>query len=249
MPTVWFIRHGESEANAGLATTSPESIKLTKRGWKQAEHIARAFPTQPDIIVTSPYIRTKETAQPTLERFPASKHEKWQVQEFTYLSPSQYRDTTIAERRPLAHAYWQRLNPAHIDGEGAESFSLFIQRAQQTLTKIFAYKNEFIAIFSHEQFIRAILWIIARRVLQNNIQDIENNISAEEMQQFHQFLKAFSMPNGSIAQFTWHAGETPRPGKIITDHLPEWKEKKSGVDLWLQNNTTTLAPLKTCISI
>jgi broad specificity phosphatase PhoE len=171
------------------------------------------------------------------------------VQEFTYLSPFQYRDTTIEERRPLAHAYWERLNPLYIDGEGAESFSLFIQRVQQVLKKISTYENDFIAIFSHEQFIRAVLWIAARRVLRSDSQNNENNISSEEMQQFHQFLKAFSMPNGSIVQFTWHAGETPRPGKIITNHLPEWKEKKSGVALWLQNNTTTLAPFKTCISI
>jgi hypothetical protein len=90
---------------------------------------------------------------------------------------------------------------------------------------------------------------MARRVLRGASQDFEHAISSEEMQQFYQFLKAFSMPNGSIVQFTWHAGVTPRPGKVITDHLPEWKEKKSGVALWLQNSTAALAPLKTCISV
>jgi broad specificity phosphatase PhoE len=249
MPSVWFIRHGESEANAGLPTTSPESVKLTTRGWKQAEYIARAFTAQPDIIVTSPYIRTKETAQPALERFPASRHEEWAVQEFTYLAPSQYRGTTIEERRPRVHAYWQRLNPLHIDGEGAESFSLFIQRTQQLLAQIDTYNNEFIAIFSHEQFIRAVLWIVAHRLIRGNTQDIATTISSEEMLQFHQFLKAFSIPNGSMVQFSWNAGETPRPGKIVTNHLPEWQEKKPGVDSWLQNTSPALAHLRTCISI
>ncbi len=249
MPTVWFIRHGESEANAGLPTTSPASVKLTTRGYKQAEYIAGAFTTAPDIIVTSPYIRTKETALPTRERFPTSKYEEWPVQEFTYLSPSQYKGTTIEERRPLAYAYWQRLNPLHIDGEGAESFLSFIQRIQQLLTHIETYKDEFIAVFSHEQFIRAVLWVAVRRVARGHPLDMTNGISAEEMLQFHQFLKAFSMPNGSIVQFHWNRGEMLRPGKIITDHLPEWKEKKPGVTAWHQSIVTALLPLKTGISI
>ena len=245
MPTAWFIRHAESEANAGLPTTSPTNTKLTRRGSKQAEYIARAFTTQPDIIVTSPYIRTKQTAIPTIERFPRSLQQEWQVQEFTYLSPSQYQGTTIEERRPLAHAYWQRLDPFYVDGEGAESFAQFICRVQQALIDLNTFGDKFTAIFSHEQFIHAVLWILWL----GEAQIAESSTTPEGMRQFRQFLTTFSMPNGSMIQLTWNSGETPLPGKIITDHLPEWKEETPGALAWLQHLTAALAQPRTCITV
>jgi probable phosphoglycerate mutase len=246
MPTARFIRHAESEANAGLRTMSPTNVRLTRRGSKQAEYITKAFTTQPDIIVTSPYIRTKQTAIPTIERFPRSLLKEWQVQEFTYLSPSLYQGTTIEERRPLAHAYWQHYDPFYVDGEGAESFSQFIHRVQKTLIHLNNFENEFIAIFSHEQFIRAILWTLWL----GNEQDVESSISPEGMQQFHQFLTAFSMPNGSMVQLTWSPGEMRLSGKTTIDHLPEWREEEvPGAASWWQNITAALARPQTCISV
>jgi broad specificity phosphatase PhoE len=246
MPTAWFIRHAESEANAGLPTTSPAGVKLTSRGRKQAESIARAFTTQPDMIITSPYIRTKQTAIPTVERFPRTRQSEWQVQEFTYLSPSQYQNTTIDQRRPLANAYWQRLDPFYVDGEGAESFSQFMYRVQETLTKLTRLEDEFITIFSHEQFIRAILWTL----YMGEEWIAEYSERREGMECFHQFLKAFSMRNGSIVQLTWEPGEIPVPGKIMTDHLPECREEAPEASWWLQNITAALAlPRPTCLSV
>ena len=237
MPTVWFIRHAESEANAGLATISPASVRLTGRGRKQAEYIARAFTTQPDKIVTSPYIRTEQTAHPALERFPGCQHEEWDVQEFTYLSPYENQNTTIEQRRTLAQAYWQRLNPFYVDGEGAESFHQFMQRVQGTLNKLTLLQDEFIAIFSHEQFIRAILW----RLYMGEEWVEEYSKREEGMECFRRFLKAFSMPNGSIVQLSWEPGETPAPGKIMTDHLPECREEAPEARRWLQHIVTALA--------
>lgn len=246
MPTVWFIRHGESEANAGLATISPASVKLTSRGRKQAEYIARAFTTQPDQIITSPYIRTKQTAIPTLERFPRSQHDEWDVQEFTYLSPSEYQNTTIEQRRPLAQAYWQSLNPFYVDGDGAESFSQFMHRVQETLYKLSTLEDEFIVIFSHEQFIRAILWTL----YMGEEWIAEYSEREKGMECFRQFLKAFSMPNGSIVKLSWEPGEIPAPGKIMTDHLPECREEAPEASRWLQHIVTALAlPRPTRISV
>jgi broad specificity phosphatase PhoE len=237
MPTAWFIRHGESEANAGLPTTSPASVRLTSRGRKQGEYIARAFTKQPDRIITSPYIRTKQTAIPTIERFPRSLQCEWQVQEFTYLSPSDYQNTTIEQRRPLAHAYWQRLDPCYEDGEGAESFSQFIYRVQKTLKKLTTLEDDFIAIFSHEQFIRAILWTL----YMGEEWIAEFSELSEGMECFYRFLKSFSMRNGSIVQLTWEPGKMPVPGKIRIDHLPECEEEAPEAVWWLRNIVTALA--------
>ena len=66
----WLVRHGESAANAGTATTDPATIPLTPRGHDQAERVAVALSERPDLIVVSPYLWTRETAEPAMRRFP-----------------------------------------------------------------------------------------------------------------------------------------------------------------------------------
>src|SRR5690348_14946487 len=108
MYKVFLIRHGESEANAGLATTHPKDVKLTSRGHEQARQIATFLGeyTSLNLIVTSSYLRTKQTAEPTKKKFLFETAEEWEVQEFTYLAPRYLGHSTINERRPLVDAYW-----------------------------------------------------------------------------------------------------------------------------------------------
>jgi 2,3-bisphosphoglycerate-dependent phosphoglycerate mutase len=80
---IWLIRHGESIANAGAATQNHETIPLSRRRQEQAPKISLLFPCQPDLIITSLFTRTMQTAGPTLKRFPWARHEVWEVQEFT----------------------------------------------------------------------------------------------------------------------------------------------------------------------
>ena len=67
MTIVFLIRHGESQSNAGLPTTSPNNVALTPQGRQQARHVADFLKFYPslDLIVTSPYLRAKQTAEPT----------------------------------------------------------------------------------------------------------------------------------------------------------------------------------------
>src|SRR5256885_14957070 len=115
MPIVWFIRHAESEANAGLRTTHPDTIRLTRRGLAQAEQIARSFGEQPDLIITSPFLRAQQTAQATHLRYPDAPYEVWPVHEFTFLSSPRWEFSTNHERRPMVTAFWQRQDPHYID--------------------------------------------------------------------------------------------------------------------------------------
>jgi len=55
MKEIWLIRHAESIANAGAATSQPSTIPLTDRGTQQAECVAASFTKQPDLVVLSPY--------------------------------------------------------------------------------------------------------------------------------------------------------------------------------------------------
>ncbi|MEK7498975.1 MAG: histidine phosphatase family protein [Patescibacteria group bacterium] len=61
---IYFVRHGETENNARNIRQGPEG-PLSERGREQALSTAKRFPKfngRPDIIIASPYERTKETA-------------------------------------------------------------------------------------------------------------------------------------------------------------------------------------------
>src|SRR5437667_5839167 len=94
--SVWFIRHGESESNAGLPTHDPVFIDLTFTGHQQARKIANACKEVPSRVIVSHYQRTQQTALPTLEKF-TMEPEVWDVHEFTYLSKLHGQMTTRQE--------------------------------------------------------------------------------------------------------------------------------------------------------
>ncbi|GET43820.1 histidine phosphatase family protein [Microseira wollei] len=211
MVTVWFIRHGESESNAGLPTSDPFAIKLTDRGDQQAKQIALSFTQQPSLIVTSPYLRTKQTAQLTIERFSSTPQAEWFVQEFTYLSLDRRQPTTNLERRSKVAAYWQQCDPFYVDGDGAESFANLIDRIRYLRQQIEQLDEEFVAVFSHGLFMRAVLW----SWLTNSVE-----ISSESMRRFRDFADSFKLPNGAILKLQLYNSDiwfSP----IITSHLFE----------------------------
>lgn len=209
MIEVWFIRHGESEANAGLATDNPEAIELTNLGKEQAYKVCDAFEKKPDLIVTSKYMRAKQTAQPTQQKFQSTPFEIWNVHEFTYLSPAKLQSTTQLERRPLSLSYWEKSDPSYIHGEGAESFDNFINRIKNTHERIKNIDNGFITIFCHGFVIKAFLW--------SNLLGTFKT-SSEYMKNFYSFHKAFDFCNCGIIKAEYHADKNLYSG-IIANHL------------------------------
>jgi probable phosphoglycerate mutase len=210
MPTIWLIRHAESAANAGLPTLNPVDIELTARGWQQAEQIAQAFTAQPGLIVTSPYMRARQTAHATLLRFPDSRLEDWPVHEFTYLSTSDRHYTTTHDRRPLVRAFWKRCDPYYVDGTGAESFISFMSRTRDIIERLKHHPERFIAVFSHEQFIHAMLWLLFID---------SGEVSPASMYRFRHFLTSFTLPNGAILKVQLSDKEMPWLSPVITAHL------------------------------
>jgi probable phosphoglycerate mutase len=192
MPTVWFIRHGESEANAGLPTIHPAQVRLTAKGHKQAVKVAHLFKRTPSLIVTSSYERAQETAEPTCRRFSSVHCEVWEtVREFTYLALTERRETTKQDRQPFVDAYWQRFDPSYVDGADVESFRQFIQRVADVLEALKYGQHDFVAVFSHEQFIMAARWLLLIR---------PTHLDAWHMQHFRCFLCTQPLPNGAVMQ-------------------------------------------------
>jgi len=156
--TAWLLRHGQSVANAGLPTDSHEDVALTALGEAQAREAALRVQQQPGLIVVSPFLRAQATAQPLRARWPAAPVETWPIQEFSYLAPARCRGTTADGRRPWVRDYWERADPHHCDGEGAESFAGFMQRLADFRARLLSLGDAFVVAVGHGQFFKACVW-------------------------------------------------------------------------------------------
>lgn len=155
MKRVWIFRHAESLSNAGGKTLDPDGIPLTENGLRQARDLAWKLTEAPGRIITSPYRRAIDTGKPIDARFPEAINEVWPIQEFTYLAPASCVGTNWADRKPRIDAYWAKLDPAHVDGEGAESFSSLLKRARTFLQDLTELDDALTIVISHGQFMQA----------------------------------------------------------------------------------------------
>lgn len=231
MHRFFLIRHGESLANAGLATIVPKDVELTSQGYVQAQKIAVFLKeyTALNLIVTSSYLRTKQTAGPTRDEFRFVPHEEWRVEEFTYLLPGYLGYSSVDDRRPLVDAYWEQCQPSFTDSRGSksfaplfstgsESFDAFISRVQGfiRLLKETAYGCENIAVFSHEQFINAVLWSIIRKPA---------TINADAMRDFRDYFNNNRIPNGAIVELKFRKSQDGWTYELIEEHLKQTEPK------------------------
>ena len=192
-----FIRHGESTGNAGISCYDLALLELTELGWQQAKEVAASWTETPSLIVTSPYLRTQQTAAPTVERSPSVRVEVWPIQEFTYLQPSRWNGTLSSERMPAIERYWAEADPEYCDGEGAESFGTLLERAEAALARLATMPDEaLVYIFSHGQFIQAVRSIV-----------IDSELSSrEKMRRFRRKGMPPAIANAERVAMKWSKG-------------------------------------------
>lgn len=206
---VWLIRHGESESNAGLPSSDPGSAPLTALGHWQAEQVARAFADAPALIVTSPFSRARQTARPTISRFPAAACQEWPVQEFTYLGDLHGRPMTSAERAPYTRAYWDQSDP-HLARDGAESFAGLLSRTTDFLARLRDQRPGPVAVFTHGIFMRAVAWSVLTGITSPAEADMGN---------FRSFARVCIVPNGSVVELRYPGPDAPATLSGTTIHL------------------------------
>lgn len=194
---IWFVRHAESVTNADRTIKSDNfasaSLGITKKGVKQSEYLAENFNEKPDLIVTSPFLRAKETAAPLIKKYKNARLEEWNVQEFTYLSINNCKNTDYSTRQPIVERYWKRCDPLYRDGEGAETFVEFMKRVENTIDKAKISKGEKIIIFSHEFFILAIKYLLDKN---------PKKITAGQMGNFREYYFLNRIPNMGIIEIS-----------------------------------------------
>jgi broad specificity phosphatase PhoE len=197
MKTVWFIRHAESEANAGLPTSDPASIALTNRGLEQANSIAELIKIKPDLVVMSSYIRTQQTAAPFLKKHPNVKTEIWPIHEFDFLSPKECMNTTVEQRKPWVKSFWDKCDTAYTHGEDSESFGNFKSRVLASIKRLEEADEENIIVFAHGHVIRAI-W---QYFITNNA-----NVDRACMEYFRDNMSRLPVSNTAIFKTSYNNG-------------------------------------------
>jgi broad specificity phosphatase PhoE len=210
---LWLVRHGESAANAGAVTSDYAAIPLTDRGRAQAEAVAAACREPPAWVGRSTYLGARQTAAPLLARYPASAVADLAVHEFTYLAARRCFGIDAAARQPLVDAYWSRMAPDHCDGEGAESFTGLCDRARSFLGYA-AERPGFGVVFTHEQFIRAVLVEALYR---------GEGLSVSLMGRFFALRAGLPVPNGAVVRLQLHSGRW-WIGGVDVSHLPSTEQ-------------------------
>jgi 2,3-bisphosphoglycerate-dependent phosphoglycerate mutase len=209
MKDLWLIRHAESLANIGESTSTPREIPLSENGLRQADELAAAITERPDLVILSPYIRSRQTAEPFFELYPDVATETLFVQEFTYLSVSRCRGTSYEQRKPWVDEYWQRADPNYCDGDQAESFAEFIGRCERFARQMLEREFELAFVFTHEQFIKGLLW---------NSMKFGREMTSDSMKAFQKFMISFSIPNTSIVRIKVDDDGNLYFGKIDITH-------------------------------
>ena len=213
---ITFVRHGQSTGNAGIPATDLALMPLTALGQQQAEDVAASWQSGPSRVVSSPYVRARQTAEPTSQRFAIAPVDVWPIHEFTYLEPSRWNGTSREERRPVVDAYWAKADPGYVDGPGAESFSDVLRRAEDALARLVALrspdaagKGTDVALFSHGQFIQAVRMTLM----------FPGASDAQKMASFWPFDQRSPVRNGQKVELAWgHGGlklvETGAPADL-----------------------------------
>jgi len=208
---VFLIRHGESESNAGLPSATADSAPLTPRGRWQAEQVARVIAEAPALIVTSPFRRARQTAEPTVSRFPSAAWQVWPVQEFTYLGDLHGRSSTASEREPHVRAYWDQADPSRRHSDNSESFTDLLRRSSDCLSRLSAQQSGPIVVFTHGLFMRAVAWSLLTGI---------STPRPGDMRGFRRFADRYLIPNTGVIELRCAGREAPALMGACAIHLP-----------------------------
>jgi 2,3-bisphosphoglycerate-dependent phosphoglycerate mutase len=154
---ILLVRHGQSLANAGGAPPDHTTNPLTELGHAQAQAFAEGLSCTPTLFLQSPFLRARQTADPLLQRFPNVPVEEWPIHEFTYLEPARHNGTNEEQQMPHILKYWERPNPAHVAGPGAESFTQFLDRTREAIRRLADIASDgCVVVFTHGFVMQAI---------------------------------------------------------------------------------------------
>jgi probable phosphoglycerate mutase len=210
---ILIVRHAQSVANAGGRTAEPATIPITDIGARQAQYVADLVTERPIVIAVSCYLRTTQTADPLMRRYPGVPVELRRVEEFTYLDTAACAGTTYAERKARRDGYWTKCDPLWVDGPGCECFADFIARVRH-LEEALSVRdaNEIVVVFTHGLVMRVLLWFQKHTA---------KHVTGADMAEFDRFRREVSVPNCAVLRASPNgSGRLRLSANISVAHVP-----------------------------
>ncbi|MDP3947198.1 MAG: histidine phosphatase family protein [bacterium] len=154
---VYFVRHGESEFNAQGLHQHPE-VPLSGLGRRQAEVLAKRFARTPiDLVLSSHYLRAKETAE-IINREVAKPIEYledlYEMKRPTEIEGRHMEDPDVMELKQRIFDNYGQGDWRHSD---EETFNEFRDRAGRVLAHLERRTEECILVVTHGMLIKMIV--------------------------------------------------------------------------------------------
>lgn len=199
MKKIFLIRHAESEANVGgTFHEHKHTIKITEEGKRQAQELKEIL-EKPDRVIVSKFIRTIETAEPLINKFPETEVHMWlDAHEFEWISCA---EEVCAERDKMREStfnYFTNSDPFVRKENTEESFKEFADRIYKLTLKIGKISEGVNYIFTHGFVIKMILLILNKKIkIEGDDFDYK-----KFMQDFGQFNFEFKTKNTGVYDIT-----------------------------------------------
>mgnify|MGYP001577373412 CR=1 FL=1 len=166
MKTVYFVRHGESEANVAPVFQGPNS-PLSPTGIEQAHAVAeRVSKFEFDVLLSSPFARARATAEIIAEK-------TGKTPEYSDVFVERLKPTSIDEKPytdEVANTIWRSWEASlHTPGlrvEDGENYEDVVARADRALALLAARAEDTALVVTHGYFLRS---IIARVLLRDTL--------------------------------------------------------------------------------
>jgi broad specificity phosphatase PhoE len=157
-PTVFLIRHGQSQANAGGVTLENPVVPLTELGALQARTLAALLPNATPAVWSSPFKRALDTAAPYCERLGVSAKIHPDLREFEVIDTLSMRGCPFAEREAVLTRYWLAAEPDVRTGPHGETFREFHERMSHLRRDILPTLPDGSVIFGHGLCMSLLFW-------------------------------------------------------------------------------------------
>jgi broad specificity phosphatase PhoE len=206
MKTVYFVRHGESESNAGSVNKGP-AAQLTPRGYEQAAFIAeRAAKLPVETIMSSQYPRAMETARIIAERIGVPVEYDNVFRERVRPSEQIGLARESDEFKAIDDAVFSNFGPGH-RFSNEENFDDLRTRAGEALRMLENHAAEHILLVGHGLFARVLL---ARALFGGSVTSTE----------MLTIVRAFKNKNTGLSVLRYGVADAYTPWEIVTwnDH-------------------------------
>jgi broad specificity phosphatase PhoE len=181
---IWVVRHGQSAGNVARdaaeaqqqhlidISTRDVDTPLSELGLRQADALSRWFASLPEderptVLLCSPYLRARSTAQAILERLPrddmrlVQADERLREKEFGILD--RLTPLGIAQKYPELNEQRQHVGKFYFRPPGGESWCDVILRLRSVLDTITReYRGERVLIVGHQVIVNCLRYLLER---------------------------------------------------------------------------------------